>query len=409
MVIDTQAGPRTSDLGLRTVALHADTWFDGDRLHHRPVTVVCADGRIAAVHEGRVAVPGAEAATCGFLSPGLVEAHCHLFLDGAELDLAKRNAYQERPQDFAATGRVNLDRMRDAGITLTRDAGDRWGINHALRAENGLVGIRSAGRAIRRKGRYGSFMADEVTDAASATAAVRARTDVDDIKIVLTGIIDFAAAQVKGAPQFDLAELTAICDTARELGKPTFAHCSGRDGLELAVAAGVGSVEHGFFLDTALLGRMAERGVAWTPTWSPVAWVRDNPAALNLDERSVAGVAAILDNHRRCLAEAHRLGVRILAGSDAGSLGVVHGVALADEFQALADAGLPAAAILATATSAPRRAWGVAGGRIAVGEPADLAGFAAGPLAGWSHLQKASLVLTPRGLWRRPSTLAQAA
>src|SRR6185295_3851001 len=116
----------------------------------------------------------------------------------------------------------------------------------------------------------------------------------DDIKLVLTGIIDFAAASVKGAPQFSVDELRAMVDAAREIGKPTFAHCSGREGLEIAIAAGVGSVEHGFFADEALLTRMAERGVAWTPTWSPVAWVRDHPAALALDARSVAGVSAIL-------------------------------------------------------------------------------------------------------------------
>lgn len=388
------------------LAFIADSWFDGSTIHHGAVTVVVEGGVITAIHQGRVAVPHAETVVVGFLSPGLVESHVHLFLDGHEFDTAKRQAYMEAGQAaFLATGRRNLERLRAAGITLVRDCGDKWGVNHALRAESAgsaLPVVRSAGVALRRKGRYGSFMAEEVTDAATAAAAVRTRQASDDLKIVLTGIIDFAAAAVKGAPQFDIHELTAITQAARELGKPTVAHVSGRDGLELAVQAGLGSVEHGFFLDAPLLDRMAERGVAWTPTWTPVAWVRDNPATCAVGPDGVAGLGRILDAHRANLIEAHRRGTVILAGSDAGSLGVRHGEGLHDDLAAYLDAGIPLAAVLASATSAPRRAWGIPGGRIAVGQPADLAAFTASPVAGLTHLRQAVATCVGGRLWQAP-------
>jgi imidazolonepropionase-like amidohydrolase len=260
--------------------------------------------------------------------------------------------------------------------------------------------VRSAGVAVRRKGRYGSFFAEEVVDAATAAACVRTRRDSDDVKIVLTGIIDFAAAAVKGGPQFNLDELNAIAAAAKELGKPTVAHCSGREGIDLAVQAGIGSVEHGFFLDTALLDRMAAGGTAWTPTWIPVAWVRDHPEACGVGPDGVAGLGRILDQHRTNLGEAHRRGVTILAGSDAGSLGVRHGDGLHDDLAAYADAGLPLAAVLASATSAPRRAWGVDGGTIGVGRPADLAAFAASPVAGLSHLRRAMATVHGEAVWQ---------
>lgn len=386
------------------LAIHADSWFDGAAFHHHPVTVVIDAGQISAMHDGRVTVPHAETLHVGFLSPGLVESHAHLFLDGHVYDTAMRSAYMEAGREvFLATGRKNLERLRASGITLVRDCGDKWGINHALRAEAAgttLPVVRSAGVAIRRKGRYGSFMAEEVTDAVTAGAAVRTRGDSDDLKIVLTGIIDFAAAAVKGGPQFDLTELNAITTAARELGKPTVAHCSGREGIDLAVQAGVGSIEHGFFLDAPLLDRMAASGTAWTPTWIPVSWVRDNPASCGVGPDGVAGLGRILDQHRANLLEAHRRGTVILAGSDAGSLGVRHGDGLHDDLAAYADAGIPIAAVLAAATSAPRRAWGLPGGRIARGEPADLAAFAASPMTGLTHLRRAVATVVAGRLWR---------
>ena len=395
------------------LAITADSWFDGSAIHHSAVTVVVEGQTITAVHQGRVAVPHAETLVAGFLTPGLVESHAHLFLDGHETDTAKRQTYMEAGHAaFLVTGRWNLERLRAAGITLVRDCGDKWGVNHALRAESigtTLPVVRSAGVAIRRKGRYGSFFAEEVVDAATAAACVRTRTDSDDVKIVMTGIIDFAAAAVKGGPQFSLDELSAMTTAAKELGKLTVAHCSGREGIDIAVRAGIGSIEHGFFLDADLLDRMATGGTAWTPTWIPVAWVRDNPAACGVGPDGVAGLGRILDQHRANLAEAHRRGTVILAGSDAGSLGVRHGEGLHDDLAAYADAGLPISAVLASATSAPRRAWGLPGGRIAVGQPADLAAFTASPVAGLAHLRRAVATIIDGRVWRADSSVKLAA
>jgi imidazolonepropionase-like amidohydrolase len=133
------------------LTINADSWFDGDAIHHRPVTVVVDGATITAVHEGRVAVPGAECLHVGFLSPGLVESHAHLVLDGHEQDTAKRQAYMEAGHNaFLATGRKNLERLRAAGVTLVRDCGDKWGVNHALRAES--IGTTPAGGALGRRG-----------------------------------------------------------------------------------------------------------------------------------------------------------------------------------------------------------------------------------------------------------------
>jgi imidazolonepropionase-like amidohydrolase len=67
------------------------------------------------------------------------------------------------------------------------------------------------------------------------------------------------------------------------------------------------------------------------------------------------------------------------SGSDAGSPGVPHGTGLVDEIFHFLDAGLSMSAALTAATSRPRRLWGCEGGRIAVGEPAELVAYPASP------------------------------
>ncbi|MGH3167778.1 MAG: amidohydrolase family protein [Trebonia sp.] len=69
----------------------------------------------------------------------------------------------------------------------------------------------------------------------------------------------------------------------------------------------------------------------------------------------------------------HDRGVPILAGADAGTLGVAHGASLHRELQLLTEAGLSPAEALTAATAAPAARFGLSDrGRIAPGLTADL-------------------------------------
>ncbi len=95
--------------------------------------------------------------------------------------------------------------------------------------------------------------AEEATDAQSIERTVRKlASKAHDLKILLTGIIGFEKGQMKGSMQFDLGEAKLIVAIAREHGRKTFAHCSGIDGLRIAVEAGIDSIEHGFFMDRGM-------------------------------------------------------------------------------------------------------------------------------------------------------------
>lgn len=364
----------------------ADALFDGEDAHRAgPYVIEIEDGLIADVR--RCASGGQADITAGFVMPGLVEAHAHIFLDGSELDFATRTAYlNAEPAQMMQTARDNAAKNVRAGVTLVRDAGDKHGINHEIRRElkerrSLPISVRSPGLGLKRPKRYGGFMARDVETAADIAPAVGdlARQS-DDIKIILTGVIDFKAGTVKGAPQFDEDELRTIVKEAHARGLKTFAHCSGVSGLETAVAAGVDSIEHGFFMTRDILARMADKRIAWVPTFSPVHFQWARPELAGWDANTVSNLRSILDGHSEHVAIAHELGVALVAGSDAGSPGVDHGSALIDELFHFLQAGVPMEAVLRSATSRPRVLWGAPSANIEPGNRADLAVYAHSPL-----------------------------
>jgi imidazolonepropionase-like amidohydrolase len=379
----------------REYAVVAASYFDGENnFPDGPYTLVVENGSFSSIAAGDVAEDlqrrNYPVRRAPFLMPGLVDAHCHLFLDGGQLDFKARTDYLNATADeMQEVARANIAANLAAGVTLVVDAGDRYGINHAMRCQSQTVTVRSAGQGLRRPGRYGGFMAREVATRADIETAVRdIGGTADDLKVILTGIIDFAAGRVKGAPQFDREELRLIVCLARQQGLRTLVHCSGIDGLKTAVAAGVDSIEHGFFMTREVLQGMADQGISWVPTFSPVHFQWQHPEIAGWDAQTVANLRRILDAHLEHVGLAAELGVPLIAGSDAGSHGVRHGQALLDELDFFAQAGLSMAEILRSATSLPRRRWGVAPARLAAGERAEFISLPGSPFADPVHLRQ---------------------
>jgi imidazolonepropionase-like amidohydrolase len=350
-------------------------YFDGERLHERgPYVFVLDGGCIAAIAPGQEQDP----IDAPFLMPRLVDAHVHVFLDGRILEGEARKLHLLKDRDsLLATARENAAAAWEAGVALLRDAGDPHGINNALRGwlASDLPGLRlrSSSAALHRPGRYGSFFGRAAAHDGDLLQAVRELAEhADQIKVVLTGPIDFATGAVKGPPQFDGAAARAIVEAARERGKTAFVHCNGIEGLEVAITARFDSIEHGYGIDEESLRRMAGEGIAWTPTLAPVAALRNlAPGVTGFSSNTLARLDIILARHAEAIARAAELGVTLLCGSDAGSQGVPHGSGLVDEMILMAASGAPMEAVLRAATEAPRERWGeppaklVAGNRFA--------------------------------------------
>ncbi len=295
------------------------------------------------------------------LLPGLTDAHAHLFLEGGEMDPAKRAAYlRQTPAEFLAHARARLAPLVRLGITAVRDAGDRHGVGLTLQKLSSEPGrplmpfVESPGAAIFHRGRYGAFMAGAIEDYPTPRACVEARiaAGAGRIKLIPTGIINFKAGAVTSEPQMTVEEIAQLGAAAKSLGRQTFAHASGDTGIERVIMAGVDSVEHGYFVTDDQLALMRDRQTAWVPTFAPLQAQLDHTAALGWDAAVQDNLRRILDDHASSLAKAHALGVIIVAGSDAGSCGVPHGLGLLRELELLERAGLPPLAVIHTATGA---------------------------------------------------------
>lgn len=336
--------------------------------------------------------------------PGLIDAHVHLFLEGGELDADKRALHLTKPPSAQLIeARSRMEKLLRLGVLAVRDAGDRNGVGLALSKSYSspdrpvMPYLDSPGAAIHHKGRYGSFMSDPLEDHESAFACVesRVRAGADRIKLIPTGIINFNKGAVTSQPQMSGEEVKALVQAARSFSRQTFAHASGDLGIDCALEGGVDSIEHGFFVREDQLARMRDLNIAWVPTFAPVQKQIDHAAIMGWNDEVVSNLRRIVDGHATSLVRAHELGVTIIAGSDAGSYGVAHGVDFIYELELMERAGLSPIAVInaATGSSAGRLGFKEEFGTI---EPGSLSRFIVtddSPLDGLSNLRKSKRVV----------------
>jgi imidazolonepropionase-like amidohydrolase len=340
------------------------------------------------------------------LLPGLIEAHAHLFLRGGELDIDKRKSYlSQSPDELLVQAQRRIAALLHSGIIAIRDAGDKDGVGLALskayrerkKGDPLMPYIDSPGAAIHHRGRYGSFMGSVIEDHASAADCVAARVadGADRIKLIPTSIINFKKGMVTAKPQMDAQRLRDLADAAKHHGRQTFAHASGDEGIDHVIEAGIDTVEHGYFIRPDQLDLMAEKNIAWVPTFAPVQKQIDHAELMGWDDDCLTNLKNIIENHQKSLLYADQIGVTIIAGSDAGSHGVSHGDDFIYELELMEQAGLDPIKVINTATgnSANRLNFSEPFGRINAGGKSRMILTAHRPQDTVSNLRKNQLCL----------------
>jgi len=336
--------------------------------------------------------------------PGLIEAHAHFFLEGGELDLEKRAAHlTQTPEELLNLALTRLEKLVRLGVIAVRDAGDKDGVGLALSKlymsahHPRMPYVDSPGAAIHHQGRYGNFMAEPIEEFDSPFECVDARVKAgaDRIKLIPTGIINFKKCAVTTQPQMTTEEVCQLVAAANSFGKQTFAHASGDAGIDRALDGGVDSIEHGFFVRTDQLSKMRDRRIAWVPTFAPVQRQIDHANLMGWDAEVVFNLKKILDQHAESLVKAHAMGALVIAGSDAGSYGVMHGLGLLNELELMERAGLSAIAVInsATGTCSERLAFKEKFGQIKAGFLSRFILTRHSPLSGITNLRKHKLVV----------------
>jgi len=298
----------------------------------------------------------------GWVLPGLVDAHCHVGLG------------PDGPVDAAAT-RAQAEADRDAGALLLRDAGSpaetKW-----LDGPDGadLPRVIRAGRHVARTRRYLRGVADEV-EPDQLAAAVRAQARASDGWVKVVGDwIDRTTGDL--APCWPLEALRDAVAAAHAEGARVAVHTFGEQALPDLLEAGVDCLEHATGLSPDLVADVVARGVAVTPTLVNTA------TFLDIADRGeakfpayAAHMRALHARRRQVVADAADAGVRLLVGTDAGTV-LPHGL-VATEVAALRDCGLSAVEALDAATWGARAYLGAPA--LTEGAPADLVVYDADP------------------------------
>jgi imidazolonepropionase-like amidohydrolase len=307
------------------------------------------------------------------LMPGMFDCHVHLTLDPATG--ATSAAPTRTDAEAALLMEANAGKLLDAGVTTACDLGAPGTLATTIRDRIALGDVEGprllvANAPITVYGGHAHTMGGEASglDEVRAMVHLRASEGVDLIKVMTTGGFMTAGTHPWEA-RYSLEELVAIVDTAHELGLRVTTHALGVEGIERAVAAGVDTIEHcgwvtrdGSRFDERIARAIVDKGISVSPTMNSACLPQDYFCPW--DERD-----HVIEN----LTAMHRMGITIVAGTDAG-IGLVHFERYADGLAVLADAGMSAREILAAATSLAAEVCGVSDrtGRLVPGMDADV-------------------------------------
>ena len=239
--------------------------------------------------------------------------------------------------------RKHLNQLLATGILAVRDGGDPGGSVWRYKADptrkDHPVQLCVTGKAWHRPGRYGHLIGKALpADRGLVETILQENKDIDHIKIVNSGLNSLTEFAKETASQFDSADLKAAVTAARQRGFKTMVHANGKLPVKIAVDAGCDSIEHGFFMGKENMYRMAEKGTTWVPTAFTMKALGDR---MKYNRADTDVVRQNLEHQIRQIQTARETGVRIALGTDAGSGGVEHGLALVEEMRVFMDSGYP--------------------------------------------------------------------
>lgn len=407
--------PEAQDASAGPIVIHCGTLLEipGKPLRHK-VSLFIENGRITGVFDGFVQPIRAQRIidlSDSFVLPGLIDCHTHI--TGQYSRDVRLRRVVETDADSAIRGSVYANRTLMAGFTTIRNVGSSGDAAFALRdaiAKGTIPGPRIlvAGESISPTGGHSDSTLGYREDLfdppgavqgiadgpAACRQAVRAQVKrgADVIKLTATGgVLSNTAAGVE--VQFFYDELKAIVDTAHMLNRKVSAHAHGATGIKAALRAGVDSIEHGTYIDDECIALFHETNAFLVPTVHAGKFVEEAARHEGYFPPAIrAKAAAVGPLIQQTLARAHKAGVRIAFGTDAG-VGI-HGTN-ALEFIYMSEAGLSSSDCIVAATVNAAELLGMSKdlGTIEQGKIADLIAVKGNPLDDIAQLQDVSFVM----------------
>ena len=272
----------------------------------------------------------------GYLMPGLINMHVHLAGNGKPQKKQRDNEALTKKLMGSALSRAVTYRVVAgfaktelmSGVTTIRTVGGLGDFDTRLRdeiADGKRVGPRilAANRGISVPGGH---MAGSVAVAADSIEAALAQIEqsekenVDLLKLMITGgVLDAKAKGVPGELKMAPEMVKAVCEKAHKKGYKVAAHVESPEGVKVALANGVDSIEHGAKADEEMIRLFQEHKAFLCTTISPAL-----PYALF--ERSVSNASeveqyngnVVFDGIISCAKAALENGIPVVLGNDVG-------------------------------------------------------------------------------------------
>lgn len=384
---------------------------ESGRVVEHPAIFVGDDGRITSIADARTVRWGANVRHVDLgnrtLLPGLIDMHVHL--DGVP-EIGGYSGLQYTDRFWTVLAARNARAMLDAGFTTIRNVGsddlNDVGLKQAIDAGY-AVGPRIVPAAYSLGATGGhcdeTFLPPSMyspppsigngPDELRARVREIRRMGAEVIKVCATGGV-FSRNTEPGQQQLREEELRAVAEEAHMWGMRVAAHAHGADGIRAAIAAGIDTIEHASLVDEAGIRAAARRE---RPVWfsmdifnteyTQAEGARNGVMEDNLrKDREVAQIQR--DNFRA----AHRAGVRMVFGSDAG---VMPHATAAGQFRVMVEYGMTPIEAIRSATVNAAQALGRERdvGAIAVGRYADIIAVDGDPLANIRELESVDAVV----------------
>lgn len=339
------------------LAIRAGRILDPRSGRYSPSSVVLVSGgRIASIVPATQYRPAMADSTIDLgnatLLPGLIDAHVHLAIGGP----ANANALADLRAGFTTIVDMGARTHRLLQIRDSINAGSIEGPR-----------VLAAGIWVGTKGGVCEFAGigiDGGPDRFVARVRGNASAGAEVTKLCLSGWPADAFARPTDH-EMSPDVLAATVAEAHRLGRRAVAHAISLGSVRAALDAGVDGIVHAAYLDSATAVRLRERKVFMIPTL----------VSLTAGDTSRVSRALV-----ESVTLAHRLGVTMVFGTDAGVL--PHG-RNAEEFQAMIHAGVDPLTAIRSATTDAAQAFGLADsvGVVAPGMVADLIAVDGDPVA----------------------------
>ena len=355
--------------------------IDGLGRARERATLLVQDDRIAVIGDDRqVTVPrGAREINARGMTvlPGLIDCHVHLCL-GGDADVL-RAIREEDPALTLLKAARSARTTLESGFTTVRDLGFRDHSIFSLRQaiQDGLLPgprILAAGLVVCMTGGHARFIGREADGPVEVVAAVREQLarGAEVIKFIASGGVLTPGTSPESA-QMTPEELGAGMAEARRAGRRVAAHAHGAEGMKNAIRAGAHSIEHATLMDDEAAALMREQGVFMVPTLSAIARTADCGLNCGIPETTVHKARTMRARHEASFKKAHRSGIPIALGTDAGTPFNHHGEN-AQELDRMVALGMSPMEAIVAATASAARLLGIEHlvGTIEAGKQADL-------------------------------------